>query len=208
MVNEKTKTNETASLIWEVFKTIGGILLFLVIFRFYLFQPFSISGSSMEPNYHDSDYLIVNELTYHFGNPKRGDVVVFKHPDPACTDFVNKSYVNRVFFQGPCENYIKRVIGMPGETVKIEDGKVIVKNKENPNGFTLEEEYIVPNIRTYGSQERTLGKDEYYVLGDNRMPNASSDSREWGPLPKNNIVGKAAVILLPVNRFQVIKNPN
>lgn len=206
MVKQKQSYNENESIVWEVIKTVGGILLFLVVFRFYLFQPFSISGSSMEPTFKDGEYLIVNELSYHLGSPKRGDVVVFKHPDPACTEHIGKSYFHRVFLQGPCENYIKRVIGLPGETVIIRDGKVAVKTKENPGGKVLDEGYIGQNIKTYGSQEVTLGKKEYYVLGDNRNPNASSDSREWGVLPRKNIVGKALIVLLPVDSFQKVKD--
>jgi signal peptidase I len=207
VVKEKQIQETTGGIFWEVIKTVGGILLFLIIFRFYLFQPYTISGSSMEPNFHDGEYIVVNELSYNLGKPKRGDAVVFKHPDPSCTDFVNKGYINRIFFQGPCSNYIKRVIGLPGETVSIKDGKITVKNKENPNGFVLNEKYIVPNVRTYGNQEVTLANDEYYVLGDNRNPNASSDSREWGPLPRKYMVGKAMVILLPANSFEVVKTP-
>lgn len=192
---------------WEVAKTIGGILLFLIVFRFYIFQPFSIKGSSMEPTFHDGEYLIVNEFNYHFTDPKRGDVVIFKHPEPACTDFVDSSYINRIFFQGPCTNYIKRVIGLPGETVVIKDGKVYIKNIENPEGFMLDERYILTNIPTLGNQTVTLSEDEFYVIGDNRNPNASSDSREWGPLPRNHIVGKGAIVLLPVDQIGVVEEP-
>lgn len=192
---------------WEVAKTIGGVLLCLIIFRFYIFQPFSIKGSSMEPTFHDGEYLIVNEFSYHFSTPKRGDVVVFKHPEPACSEFISDSYFNKVFFQGPCQNYIKRVIGLPGETVIVRDGKVIIKNEENPNGEVLNEDYISDNIPTLGSQTVIVGDDEYYVIGDNRNPNASSDSREWGPLPKSHIIGKSFVILLPFDKIGVVKKP-
>lgn len=207
MNNKETKTNETQGMTWEIIKTIGSILLFLVIFRFYIFQPFSIKGSSMEPNFHDGEYLVVNEFTYLIGSPKRGDVVVFKHPEPACSDFVEANYINRVFLQGPCSNYIKRVIALPGETVTIKNGQVIITNKENPSGFTLNEKYLPSDFTTLGNQTKTLGKDEYYVLGDNRTPNASSDSREWGVLPRSHIVGKGMVILLPVDQFEILKRP-
>ncbi len=192
---------------WEVAKTIGGILLFLIIFRFYIFQPFSINGSSMEPNFHDGEYLIVNEFTYHFSSPKRGDVVIFKHPEPACTDFVESNYLNKVFFQGPCVNYIKRVIGVPGDTISVKDGKVSIVNDENPDGIILEEDYILDNIPTLGNQTVTVGEKEYFVIGDNRNPNASSDSREWGILPKSHIVGKGLIILLPADKFGTVDSP-
>lgn len=207
MSKEKQVEETAGGIVWEVTKTIGGILLFLIIFRFYLFQPYTISGSSMEPNFHDGEYIVVNELSYNISQPKRGDAIVFKHPEPSCNDFINKSYINRIFFQGPCNNYIKRIIGLPGETVAVKDGKITVKNSENPNGFVLNEKYIVDNIRTYGNQEVKLGEDEYYVLGDNRNPNASSDSREWGPLPRKHMVGKAMVILTPIKSFEIIKTP-
>lgn len=207
----KTNTNSepaNGSITWEIIKTIGIIILFFLFFRFYVFQPFSIKGSSMEPTFHDGEYMVVNEFTYLFSNPKRGDVVIFKHPEPACNDFIRGNYFNRVFLQGPCTNYIKRVVGLPGEEVTIKDGQVIVKNTENPNGFVLDENYIPEDFRTLGSQTRKLGKDEYYVLGDNRLPNASSDSREWGPLPREHIVGKGLIVLIPINEFGLIKRPD
>ena len=195
---------QSDSLLWEIVKTVGVFLVAIIIFRFYIFQPFLVKGTSMEPNYHDGQYLVVNELAYHVGNPKRGDVVVFKHPEPACTDFVESNYINQVFLQGPCTNYIKRVIGLPGETVVVRDGKVFVKNADNPNGFQLNEDYIVAGTPTLGDQTKTLGKNEYFVLGDNRYPNASSDSREWGVLPRKNITGKANFILYPFSDLTVL----
>jgi signal peptidase I len=197
----------TGNFVWEVTRTIGGLLLFLLFFRFYIYQPFSISGNSMEPSLQDKEYLIVNEFSYHVGNPKRGDVVIFKHPEPACNDFVNASYINRVFLQGPCSNYIKRVIGLPGETILIRDGKVVIKNSDNPAGLTLDEKYILAGVPTLGNISKELGKDEYFVLGDNRTPNSSSDSREWGVLPRTHIVGKAFTVLLPFDQFEVVKTP-
>jgi signal peptidase I len=208
------KTNNMAenaqgggSFIWEVVKTISGLLLFLLFFRFYIYQPFTISGSSMEPSFHDKEYIVVNEFSYHIGNPQRGDVVIFKHPEPACNDFVSQNYINRVFLQGPCNNYIKRVAALPGETIQIKDGKVVIKNKDKPEGFPLTEKYILSNVPTLGNITKTLKDDEYFVLGDNRMPNASSDSREWGILPRDHIVGKAFVVLLPFNQFEFVKSP-
>lgn len=199
--------------LWELFKTVGLLLIATIIFRFYLLQPFLVKGISMEPNFHEGQYLIVNEIAYHLGSPKRGDVVVFKHPEPACNDFIGKNYINRVFLSNilpdaPCVNYIKRVIGLPGETVVIRDGKIIIKNSQHPEGFQLKESYIIQDLETLGNQTRTLGKNEYFVLGDNREPNASSDSREWGPLPKTHIVGKVWLILYPPNQAGTIKSPS
>lgn len=205
--NQDLEQNPQTNLIWEMVKTIGGVIIFLIIFRFYIFQPFSIKGSSMEPSFHDGEYLIVNEFGYNFTQPKRGDVVVFKHPEPACTEFVDANYLNQKFFQGPCTSYIKRVIGLPGETITVKDGKVFIKNEENPTGFQLKEDYILSNIPTLGNQTVRVSEDNFYVIGDNRNPNASSDSREWGLLPKNHIVGKAYLVLLPVDEIGFVPKP-
>lgn len=206
-VNSAELQETPFDLVIQIFKTVGGILLALIIIRFYIFQPFSITGSSMEPSFFDKEYLIVDELSYMFTDPHRGDVVVFKHPEPACNDHVESNYINRKFTQGPCSNYIKRVIGVPGDTVIIKDGKVSIKNDENPNGITLNEEYISTNIPTLGNQTVVVGENEYYVMGDNRGPNASSDSREWGLLPESHIIGKALVVLLPPDDFGFVKSP-
>jgi len=145
------------------------ILLLLFPIRIFLFEPFFVKGSSMEPNYHPYDYLIVDKLTYRFSEPKRGDVIVFKPP------FDSSVY------------YIKRVIGLPGEKIVLKDSKIFIYNKEYPNGFELKEDYLQGHT-TFGNQEITLGKDEYFVLGDNRE--VSSDSRTWGPVKRERIVGK------------------
>jgi signal peptidase I len=205
---DKFTREDQKNIAWQIAKTIGGLLLALVIIRFYIFQPFTITGSSMEPSFYDEEYIIVDELSYSFGSPKRGDVVVFRHPEPACNEHIETSYIHRVFIQGPCSNYIKRVIGVPGDTLSIKDGKISVSNEEWPNGKLLTESYVLgSNIPTLGNQTVNLGEDEYYVLGDNRGPNASSDSREWGALPESHIVGKAFVILLPTDSFDFVERP-
>lgn len=159
----------------------------------------------MEPSFFNEEYLIVDELSYRLGSPKRGDVVIFRHPEPACNSHIESGYLNKVFIQGPCSNYIKRVIGLPGETVIIRDGKVVVKSPGDKSGLTLNEDYIAKNIPTLGNQTVVLGDDEYFVLGDNRNPNASSDSREWGVLPKSHIIGRALIVLLPPDKFGIVK---
>jgi signal peptidase I len=198
---------ETFKLIRQIFLSIASLMIVAIIIRFYIVQPFSISGSSMEPSFFDKEYLIVNELTYQFSAPKRGDVVIFRHPTPACNEHIEASYLNRIFFQGNCSNYIKRVIATPGETITIRDGKISVKTKDD-EVLNLKEEYILSNIPTLGNQNVTLAKDEYFVLGDNRNPNASSDSREWGVLPRSHILGKALVVLLPPDELGFVPKPS
>lgn len=135
----------------------------------------------MEPSFQSSEYLIVDQLSYRFKEPSRGEVIVFKYPnDPS------------VFF-------IKRIIGLPGETVEARSGKIFIKNKALPEGFRIEEPYI--KEETNDTFTITLGDSEYYVLGDNRLH--SSDSRVWGPLERNFIVGKTLVRLLPITEIKI-----
>lgn len=195
------------SFLYQLAKTISIFLLAFIFIRFYVFQPFTIEGASMEPSFYNNEYLIVDELSYNFSKPKRGDVVIFKHPEPACNNFISRSYFHRKFFNGPCVNYIKRVIGLPGETVVIKDGKIKIINDDSPNGFILKEDYTSDNIPTLGTLTVNIGKNEYFVLGDNRNANASSDSREWGPVPKSHIVGKAFVVLFPIDKFELVETP-
>jgi signal peptidase I len=149
------------------------ILLLLVIvvlpIRFFLFEPFLVKGESMEPNFHNFDYLIVDKLTYHLREPQRGEVIVFRPP-----------FEERVY-------YIKRIIGLPLEKLIIEESKITIFNKEHPQGFVLNEPYL-QNHYTAGKIEINLGPDEYFVLGDNRE--VSYDSRKWGPVKRERIVGR------------------
>ncbi len=154
--------------------------------RFFLFQPFLVSGSSMEPNFFSGEYLLINVLKYKISDPQRGDVVVFK------TD------KRGVFL-------IKRVIGLPGETVEIKDGKVIIYNSENPKGFVLKENYLKESF-TPGEMKITLKKDEYFVLGDNRR--YSYDSRSFGPIKRKDILGKAWISLSLKKGLALEKNPS
>ena len=148
------------------------VLLFLLVvlpIRFFLFEPFLVRGQSMEPNFHNFDYLLIDKLTYHFREPQRGEVVVFKPP-----------FDDHVY-------YIKRIIGLPEEKIKIEGSKITIYNKEHPQGFVLNEEYLKGHY-TVGTIEVNLGPDEYFVLGDNRE--VSYDSRKWGPVKKDRIIGR------------------
>lgn len=172
------------SFIWELVKILVIAIIIIVPIRLFIAEPFIVSGSSMLPNFHDREYLIINKAVYLAGSPKRGDVIVLKYP------------------KNTKEYFIKRVIGLPGDTIKIDKGSVYITNLENPNGHQLDEKYLPAGLVTYGSPEVvTLKSGEYYVLGDNR--GASSDSRFWGILPEKDIVGKAFIRVLPINKFTI-----
>jgi len=171
--------------IYDVFKTVTTVLGVAFLIRFFLIQPFYVSGQSMEPNFKNNQYIIVDQISYRVKSPKRGDVVVFKYP-------------RNVAF-----SFIKRIIGLPGETINVSNGDVTIYNEIHPKGIKLEEDYITS--RTPLQTNITLKKDEYFVLGDNR-PN-SSDSRTWGVLPRHLIVGKVWVVLYPFEEFKTLKNP-
>lgn len=174
---------------FETIRVVIVSLIIIFIVRSFVIQPFFVKGSSMEPNFEDGDYLIVNEIGYRFEEPKRGEVIIFRYPND------------------PSEFFIKRVIGLPGETVEVKNGSVKIYNAQHPNGFKLDESgYLANTVVTSGSISQKLGQDEYYVLGDNRT--ASSDSRRWGVLAKHYIVGKAWVRAWPFNDFQVFESFN
>jgi len=172
--------------IWEIAKIVIISLAIIIPIRYFLIQPFFVQGASMEPNFEDGDYLIVDEISYRFEAPQRGDVIIFRYP-------LDQS-----------EFFIKRVIGLPGETIKIQDGRVFVYNQENPQGMILNESQYLPDAYTAGDMEVTLNPGEYFVLGDNR--GSSSDSRRWGVLPRGLIIGKAWIRAWPVSRIKLIEN--
>lgn len=154
--------------------------------RYFLIQPFIVKGASMEPNFYDSEYLIVDELTYRFRDPERGEIVVFRPPNHED------------------QYYIKRVIGLPGETVEVRNGKVTIFNDEYPNGVTLDETYI--DEITQGKERVTMSDDEYFLLGDNR--DASLDSRYFGAVTRGNLIGRVWVRGLPVERATTFDVPS
>ena len=162
-------------------ETVKFVVIALVIVfpvRLFIAQPFIVSGASMDPTFHDGQYLIVDELSYRFENPHRGDVIVFVPP-------VDET-----------KYYIKRIIGLPGETVQIKGTEVTIKNAENPDGFVLPQPYIASGEERNDDITITLSNNQYYVMGDNRY--ASSDSRIWGPITRDVIVGRPIVRLFPV----------
>ena len=167
--------------IWEIIKISIIALIIVIPIRVFVFQPFFVSGASMEPNFHDYDYLIVDEISYRLGQPHRGDVIIFYSPNDTS------------------KRLIKRVVGLPEETIKIFDGQVFVKSEEE-NFYILDEsEYLSEKTKTAGYVETTLGEDEYFVLGDNR--NVSLDSRSFGPLKRDLIIGRSACRLWPLSVF-------
>lgn len=168
-------------LLKEVVTFIVLAVVIVLPIRIFIAQPFVVDGESMHPTFESGDYLIVDQLSYRFTNPKREDVIVFRYPG------------------NPSVFYIKRVIGLPGETVHIDHGHVTVTTKDGTD-VTLTEPYIVNDDATY-THDTTLGDSEYFVLGDNRP--RSSDSRVWGILPRANIIGRAFLRLLPPTQIGI-----
>jgi signal peptidase I len=174
--------------IFEFIKILVISLLIILPIRYFIIQPFYVKGASMEPTFHDHEYLIIDEISYRFNDPRRGDVVVFRYPN------------------NPQEYFIKRIVAIPGETVEIIDGGVFIYSHEFPDGFILDESYYLSDsIRTYNTENDPvyLSDKEYYVLGDNRY--ASKDSRSFGPLNRDLITGKVLLRAWPFNRFDVFR---
>lgn len=168
--------------VWEILKIVIISLAIIVPIRYFLIQPFFVQGASMEPNFLDGDYLIVDEISYRLNDPQRGDVIIFKYP------------------QDTSQFFIKRVIGLPGETVKIEEGRVFILNSLGEE--ILNESGYLRDAYTAGAMEVALKDNEYFVLGDNR--GSSSDSRRWGVLPRGLIIGRAWIRAWPFNRLNVL----
>ena len=154
------------------------IIVVVIPIRVFVASPFIVDGDSMHPTFENLDYLIINELIYNFQTPSRGDVIVFRYPS------------------NPSIFYIKRIIGLPGETVSINRGVVTVTTLTGEK-LSLAEPYIVNEDATY-TKNVSLNPEEYFVMGDNR-PN-SSDSRIWGPLPAKDIIGRVDLRLLPISK--------
>ena len=168
-------------LILEFLQIIAIAAIVVVPIRYFVFQPFLVKGASMEPNFHDGDYLIIDELSYRLRNPERGEVVVFHYPFD------------------PSQRFIKRVIGLPGETVAIKNGQVDITTEDGAT-VVLPEPYVqgVFTIagNAAGGNSTTLKRDEYFVLGDNRAH--SFDSREWGLVNRKFIIGRTVLRAWPL----------
>jgi signal peptidase I len=174
-----------------LFDFLQGIVVFLAILvMIYLFimSPQEINGQSMDPTFHNGEYILTNKVEYKIGNPKRGDIVIFKSPR-------NKDI-----------DYIKRVIGLPGETIKLSNSTYYINNQKID-----ESQYLSPDVRTFSGSflaenvEFVIPEGKYFVSGDNRMH--SSDSREFGPIAKEDFIGKALFRYYPFDRTGVISNP-
>ncbi|MFH1171768.1 MAG: signal peptidase I [bacterium] len=178
------------SFLVEVGKVVVISLAIITIVKSFLFQPFYVKGASMEPTFSDREYLIINEISYRFHPPQRGDVVVLRYP------------------RDPSQYFIKRVIGLPGERVDTSSGSVVIYNNEHPEGFTLNEhDYLSADVRTIGSSQVDLGSRQYFVLGDNRSASLDSRSTSLGPIDRSVIVGRAWFRLWPPQRFTVFATP-
>jgi len=179
--------SEVLAFVWETIKVVVISLAIILPIRYYLVQPFFVKGASMEPSFEDGDYLLIDEISYRFSKPTRGDVIVFRYP------------------KDRSQFFIKRIIGLPGETIEVKNNKVMIYGAENTDGFALTENYLDPSQETLGNLLVRLDDNEYFVLGDNRL--ASSDSRRWGPVDKTLITGKALLRAWPFTKFDKILKP-
>jgi len=167
------------------------IVAVMLAIRYFLVKPFYVKGASMEPNFHDHEYLVIDEISYRLSQPQRGDILVFKYPKDV------KQY------------FIKRIVGLPGEHIKIENGKVYLISSEGKSE-EIAENYLpadtVTDLPLRGYSDIVLGQDEYFVLGDNRSQ--SLDSRIFGPVKKEFLVGRAWIRAWPLNKLTIFENPN
>ena len=187
---EKTKMQS----FWELVRFALIALVIVIPIRLFIAEPFVVSGTSMVPTFQNGDYLIVDKISYELGNPHRGDVVVFRYP------------------KNPSQFFIKRVIGLPGETVDITNGQVeIVKDGKTT---VLDEKYLPADLKTYIydnsgisplPEEVTLKSDQYFVLGDNR--GESLDSRIFGPVNRDLLIGRTWIRGWPFDRITVFNTP-
>lgn len=189
VLGENDNEQSTPNLFAETLRLMFIALAIVLPIRMFVVAPFIVEGASMEPGYHNAEYLLVDEISYRFQEPTRGEVVVFRPPD------------NQSIF------YIKRIVGMPGETVMIKDKKITIVNKNNPDGFILNEEPYVLNQSASESEfsKVSLKDNEYFVMGDNREN--SRDSRILGPIGKDYVKGKVMLRVFPFNKLSITQKP-
>jgi len=185
MIQETAK--EFFSFLFGIIKTVIIAAAIVIPIRYFIFQPFIVRGDSMLPNFHHKDYLLIDEISYRFREPERGEVIVFKPPNQ------------------PTTRYIKRIIGLPGEIIEISEGNVFVSKDGNNHDILNETDYLSESVFTSGNIKIVLEEDEFFVLGDNRE--FSSDSRAFGALSKENIVGRVFFRAFPFDSFSKIEAP-
>lgn len=168
----------------DILQTLVLAAAIFVISYLFLFQPHQVIGNSMDPNFEDQEYLLTDKISYRFHNPHRGDVIVFRSPP------------------NPERDYIKRVIGLPGEKFKIQNGRVFINDSLLEEDYLSAGSFITPGPFLKDGQEIKIREDSYITLGDNRSH--SSDSREWGFVPRQNIVGKAFLRYWPIEKIDII----
>jgi len=180
---KKTETEKNKN-DWSLVEFIKFAIITLIVvipIRMYVAQPFVVNGASMSPTFETGQYIVVDQLTYHLTDPSRGDVIVFRFP------------------QDTSKFFIKRVVGLPGETIQISGEKITILKKDGSE-VILDEPYI--KLRKDSFTETKLNDDEYFVMGDNRS--ASLDSRIWGPLGEEYIIGRAYIRLLPASKIDFL----
>lgn len=182
--NSEIETPKKSNFFKEIIKFIIIITVSVFFVRSFIALPFIVVGPSMDPTFNTGQYLIVDRVSYRIHDPRRNDVIVFRYPnDP------------RVF-------YIKRIIGLPGETISIDTGKIKIINSENPEGIDLSNDYVSKNHRSSENFKTILEENEYFVMGDNRTE--SSDSRAWGALDKKYIIGRPILRLWPISKIDLV----
>lgn len=186
------------SILGAVFSWVIFPIAVVLILHNFVFQAYHVLGTSMVPNLHNADYLIISKLGYTqalvqrlFNQdavyiPERGQIIVFRYP------------------KNPSEVFVKRVVGIPGDRVVVKDGSVTVYNKDNPNGYNPDKTYETSDTTTLGNIDETVQAGNVFVIGDNRSPAGSYDSREWGELPSSYIIGNAVLRLLPLDQVKVL----
>lgn len=192
--NKVTFTEDSQTMGQRFWRSVGELVQVALIvtaivlpIRYFLVQPFYVKGASMEPNFEDRQYLIIDEITFRFREPARGEIAVFRYPND------------------PSQFFIKRIIGLSGETVTVSGGKVYITTVAGATSQLDESQYLASDVVTSGEKKVTLGTDEYFVMGDNR-PN-SLDSRIFGVVPKKNIVGRVMLRGWPVSKVTWFETP-
>ena len=180
---QKNATSKTEHPLTEIVRFSIIAILIVIPIRMFIAQPFIVSGASMDNTFNSGQYLIVDQVSYYFDEPKRGEVVIFRYP------------------KDPSKFFIKRVIGLPGETITIENDTVTITNEEYPDGLVLDEPYV-RSMDTPQNLTEALGEREYFVMGDNR--DQSSDSRSWGVLQEERIIGRAFLRLFPPSQVEYL----